>query len=189
MSCLPRLRASAPLRPVSVVAVVLAALSCSDSSSGGSAGPPGDLALDSTRVCALVPARHPAAAAFPPAQPVEVFGTDLGWTYRNPDGSVPILFGDTWQRIDVCPIQTNDDSMGILELPADDWPGFTTTESIPDSQCLNVDYFVDEAGTAFAPIIETRVPWRCPEICMDGLYGGSGRDGERDRVRPVGFAA
>ena len=185
MSSVSRVRASVPSRLTAVVPVLLAALtalSCSDSSSGGSGGPPGDLSLDSTRVCAIVPAIDPAAAAFPPTPPVKVFGTDLGWTYQNPDGSVPILFGDTWQRIDICPIQTNDDSMGILELPADDWPGFTTTESIPDSQCLNVDYFVDEAGTAFAPITVTR--WDGVQIPMGPLNTPLG--GFHDGVREWG---
>ena len=129
--------------------VQLAALGCG-SSSPPSGGTSTTFSVDTTRLCALVPAIDPAAAAFPPKPPVEVFGTDLGWTYEV-DGRIPILFGDTWQRIDICPIQTNDDSMGVLNLPAADWPGFTATSSIPDEQCLDVTYEVDEAGTSFAP--------------------------------------
>jgi len=161
-----------------VLAALLAATSCSDS--GTSSTSPGTVALDSTRVCAIVPAIDPAAAAFPPAPPVKVFGTDLGWTYQLPDGSVPILFGDTWQRIDICPIQTNDDSMGVLQLPDASWPGFTTKQSIPDDQCLNVDYYVDEAGTAFAPITVTR--WDGVQIPMGPLNTPLGGfwDGERE---------
>jgi len=164
-----------------LAACALAALAlqaCSDA--GTSSGPPGELDLASTRVCAIVPARDPAAAAFPPARQVKVFGTDLGWTYQAPDGSVPILFGDTWQRIDICPIQTNDDSMGVLELPTDDWPGFTTTASIPDAQCLNVDHEIDQAGTAFAPITVTR--WDGVQIPMGPLNTplGGFYDGQRE---------
>jgi hypothetical protein len=138
------------------------------------------VSLESTRLCALVPARDPADAAFPPAPPVRVFGTDLGWTYQTPDGRVPILFGDSWQRIDVCPIQTNDDSMGELQLPAADWPGFAATTSIPDEQCLDVDYEVDQAGTAFAPITLTR--WDGVAIPMGPLNTplGGFHDGERE---------
>jgi hypothetical protein len=158
----------------------LATLGCSDATSGSAA--PGTLTLDSTRLCAIVPARDPAAAAFPPTPPVKVFGTDLGWTYRLPDGTVPILFGDTWQRIDICPIQPDDDSMGVLELPPDDWPGFTATASIPDAQCLNVDYFVDDAGTAFAPITLTR--WDGVKIPMGPLNTPLG--GFHDGVREWG---
>ena len=58
-----------------------------------------------------MPARDPAAAAFPPTPPVRVFGTDLGWTYER-DGLITMLFGDSWQRIDICPLQPNDDTLG-----------------------------------------------------------------------------
>jgi hypothetical protein len=124
-------------------------VACSDAPRGSGQGL--RLTVDSTRLCALVPARDPAAGAFPPTPPVEVFGTDLGWTYEV-NGRVPILFGDTWQRIDICPIQTNDDSLGTLHLPASDWPGFDAQASIPDALCPDITYEVDEAGTSFAPI-------------------------------------
>jgi hypothetical protein len=124
-------------------------LACSDGDSDTTAGT--RFEVDTTRLCALVPARDPEAAAFPPSPPVKVFGTDLGWTYEV-DGRVPILFGDTWQRIDICPIQVNDDSLGTLHLPASDWPGFEATESIPDAQCPDITYEIDDAGTSFAPI-------------------------------------
>jgi hypothetical protein len=127
----------------------LTALSCSDAGTNDSR--PEQIRLDTTRLCSLVPARDPAAAAFPPKPPVKVFGTDLGWTYEA-NGQVQILFGDSWQRIDICPIQSSDDSLGTLQLPPSDWPGFTATTSIPDAQCPNIDFEVDQAGTAFAPI-------------------------------------
>lgn len=161
-------------------AIVLGALlllSCSDAPTSG---PGTAVTLDSTRLCAIVPARDAAAAAFPPTPPAKVFGTDLGWTYRAADGSVPILFGDTWQRIDICPIQTNDDSMGVLNLPSADWPGFSATSSIPDEQCLDVTYEVDAAGTSFAPITLTR--WDGVAIPMGPLNTpiGGFYDGERE---------
>jgi hypothetical protein len=149
-----RRRAAGPHAACALAALVLLPLSsCSDSSTAGGAAA---LELASTRLCALVPARDPAAAAFPPSPPVKVFGTDLGWTYQLPDGRVPILFGDTWQRIDVCPLYPNDDAMGELHLPASDWPGFAASTSIPDAQCLDITYEIDEAGTSFAPITLTR---------------------------------
>jgi len=83
--------------------------------------------------------------------PVRVFGTDLGWTYAR-DGVVTMLFGDSWQRIDICPLQLNDDSLATLEVPGDGWPGFTAHASLPDSQCPALTFAVDAAGTAFAPI-------------------------------------
>ena len=124
MNLAPRPRASVPSRLAAAGCTVLAALlmlSCSDSSTSG--GGAGVLELDSTRLCALVPARDAAAAAFPPSPPVKVFGTDLGWTYQAPDGSVPILFGDSWQRIDICPIQTNDDSLACSSCRRTTGPG------------------------------------------------------------------
>ena len=138
-------------RGVALSVTAFAALTASACSDAPSQSGPDALAVDTTRLCAIVPARDRAAAAFPPTPPVKVFGTDLGWTYEV-NGKVPILFGDTWQRIDICPLQTNDDSLGELHLPASDWPGFTATGSIPDSQCLDITYEIDEAGTAFAPI-------------------------------------
>jgi hypothetical protein len=86
---------------------------------------------------------------------VRVFGTDLGWTYER-DGVVTMLFGDSWQRIDICPLQPNDDSLATLSLPQDDWPGYAARSSIPDSQCPELVFQVDEPGTAFAPIVLTR---------------------------------
>jgi hypothetical protein len=156
-------------------AVLLLALGCSDAPTGS--GSPA-LRVDSTRLCALVPARDPAAAAFPPAPPVKVFGTDLGWTYEAANGRVPILFGDTWQRIDVCPIQTNDDSLGELHLPSGGWPGFTADASIPDEQCLDVTYAIDDAGTSFAPITLERwdgvvVPLGPLNTPVVGFYDGT----------------
>jgi hypothetical protein len=135
---------------VTLVLAVVAFAGCNDSG-GHSDGQSGSIELETTRLCALVPARDPDAATFPPSEPVQIFGTDLGWTYEV-DGEVPILFGDTWQRIDICPIQVNDDSLGTLHLPDDDWPGFEAEESIPDSQCPRITYELDEARTSFAPI-------------------------------------
>lgn len=166
---------SATIAGAAVLAVL--ALSCSDAPTST---PSAAVSLDSTRLCEIVPARDAAAAAFPPTPPAKVFGTDLGWTYRAADGSVPILFGDTWQRIDICPIQTNDDSMGVLNLPSDDWPGFTATSSIPDEQCLDVTYEVDATGTSFAPI--TLVRWDGVAIPMGPLNTpiGGFYDGARE---------
>ncbi len=123
-----------------------AACSETETSSG-----PVDFQFETTRLCALVPARDPAVAAFPPTPPVRVFGTDLGWTYER-DGVVTMLFGDSWQRIDVCPLQLNDDTLATMSVPADDWPGYTAHASIPDAECPELTYPVDEAGTAFAPL-------------------------------------
>lgn len=162
-------------RPAIALVASLVALGCSDAPrSGGAAG----LTVDTTRLCALVPARDPAGAAFPPTPPVKVFGTDLGWTYEAANGRVPILFGDTWQRIDICPIQVNDDSLGELHLPASDWPGFTATGSIPDAQCLDITYEIDEAGTSFAPITLERwdgvpVPLGPLNTPVLGFYDGT----------------
>ena len=171
-----RLSVSAAIGPAAALAALL--LSCSDAPKD--AAPADVLSLDTTRLCAMVPARDADAAAFPQAPPAKVFGTDLGWTYRAADGRVPILFGDSWQRIDVCPIQTNDDAMGVLNLPSDDWPGFTATSSIPDDQCLDVTYETDAAGTSFAPITLTRwdgvaIPMGPLNTPLGGLF-----DGERE---------
>ena len=102
--------------------LAMTASACGDSKPASTSGPV-NLRLETTRLCALVPARDPAAAAFPPTPPVRVFGTDLGWTYER-DGVVTILFGDTWQRIDICPLQLNDDSLATMSVPANDWPGY-----------------------------------------------------------------
>jgi hypothetical protein len=107
--------------------------------------------LQTTRLCPLVPARDAAAAAFPPTPPVRVFGTDLGFTYEL-NGAITMLFGDSWQRIDICPLQINDDSLATLQVPADDWPGFAAHASLPDTQCPELTFAVNAAGTAFAPI-------------------------------------
>ncbi len=133
----------------SIVLVAICLAACGDDDDGAS-GPTTAL-LETNRVCAIVPARDAAMAAFPPTPPVKAFGTDLGWTYER-DGIIHILFGDTWQRIDICPIQVNDDSLGTLERPADDWPGFTATDSIPDAECPEVTFALDEAGTSFGSI-------------------------------------
>ncbi|HZR83981.1 MAG TPA: hypothetical protein VFD92_22990 [Candidatus Binatia bacterium] len=144
--------------PVATCARLLGALlaanavACSDAPTRSA---PSQLRAETTRLCALVPARDPAAAAFPPAPPAKVFGTDLGFTYEA-NGRVPILFGDSWQRIDICPIQVNDDSLGTLALPAEGWPGFTARQPIPDAECPAIDFEVDAAGTSFAPIVLTR---------------------------------
>jgi len=159
-----------------VLLVALLVSSCSDAGSGGAA--PAKPVLETTRLCALVPARDRAAAVFPPSPPVKPFGTDLGWTYEAAGGRVPILFGDTWQRIDVCPLQPNDDSMGELLLPPASWPGFTATSSIPDEQCLDVRFEVDAAGTAFAPITLRRwdgvpIPLGPLHTPLGGFYDGA----------------
>lgn len=131
--------------------LAIGVIGCGGNGSGGGAGSGGEPRFETTRLCALVPARDPAAAVFPPAPPVRAFGTDLGWTYER-NGTVTILFGDTWQRIDICPIQFNDDSLATLQLPDDDWPGFTARESIPDAQCPELTFALDAAGTSFGPI-------------------------------------
>jgi len=170
----PEGRAATPL----LVALLasLAALSCSDGGSGTAA--PDQVRLETTRLCPLVAARDRADAAFPPSPPVVPFGTDLGWTYEAAGGRVPILFGDTWQRIDVCPLQPNDDSIGELVLPEPGWPGFTATSSIPDEQCLDVRFEVDAAGTAFAPITLRRwdgvaVPLGPLHTPLGGFFDGA----------------
>jgi len=118
---------------------------------GGQASGGTEARLETTRLCPLVPARDAAAAAFPPAPPVRVFGTDLGWTYEM-NGTITMLFGDSWQRIDICPIQVSDDSLATMPVPPDDWPGFTARASLPDSECPQLTFAVDAAGTSFAPI-------------------------------------
>jgi hypothetical protein len=143
------LRYGASTLLTAMLAIQVAGCGDCDSGSGQEGG--GAARLETTRLCALVPARDPAAAAFPPAPPVRAFGTDLGFTYER-DGIVTILFGDTWQRIDICPLQVNDDSLATLELPADDWPGFTARQSISDAECPQLTFALDEAGTSFGPI-------------------------------------
>src|SRR6185295_4224743 len=119
---------------------------------GGHNGAQGTEAqYETTRLCALVPARDPAAAAFPPTPPVRTFGTDLGWTYEF-NGVLTMVFGDSWQRIDICPLQLNDDCLATMQVPDDDWPGYAARESIPDAQCPELTFAIDAAGTAFAPI-------------------------------------
>jgi hypothetical protein len=146
-----RTRSRRGLGPIAAtVLTALVPLGCSDDDS--KSPEPAPFVVDTTRLCALVPARDATLGnTFPQPPPIEVWGTDLGWTYEV-NGRIPILFGDTWQRIDICPVQVNDDSLGTLHLPANDWPGFDATDSIPDSQCLDITYEIDEAGTAFAPI-------------------------------------
>jgi hypothetical protein len=144
--------------------------------SGGKSASSEQYGFSTTRLCALVPARDPAAAAFPPQPPVRVFGTDLGWTYER-DGIITILFGDSWQRIDICPLQANDDSLGTLAMPPTDWPGFEATASLPDDQCPTVTFAVDQAGTAFAPIELQRwdgepVPLGPLNTPVTGFYDG-----------------
>ncbi len=124
-------------------------LACGDG--GTKTGQGAQFRIDTTRLCALVPARDAAAAAFPPVPPVRAFGTDLGWTYEL-NGTITMLFGDTWQRIDICPFQINDDSLATLSVPPDDWPGYDARQSLPDSECPELTFAVDDAGTAFAPI-------------------------------------
>lgn len=133
------------------IAVLGMALAACGGSGGGAAASDPTFRLDTTRLCALVPARDPAAAAFPPTPPVKVFGTDLGWTYER-DGVVTMLFGDSWQRIDICPLQLNDDTLATMSVPAANWPGWSADDSIPDAQCPELTYPVDAAGTAFAPL-------------------------------------
>src|SRR5262245_18603501 len=127
----------------------VAAVGCGDSHSQTGQGT--EVQLTTTRLCALVPARDAAAAAFPPSPPVRPFGTDLGWTYER-NGTITMLFGDTWQRIDICPLQLNDDSLATLQRPASDWPGYTAHESLPQADCPPLTFAVDDAGTSFAPI-------------------------------------
>jgi len=157
----------------SLIGLTIAACSDGDSSGGQGGTQP---QLETTRLCALVPARDPADAAFPPSPPVRTYGTDLGWTYER-DGAVTILFGDSWQRIDICPLQINDDCLGTLEIPADDWPGYTARASIPDSQCPEITYALDDAGTSFASIVLTRwdgvaVPLGPLNTPITGFYDG-----------------
>lgn len=140
------------VRACSLSAVALCALiiaGCGDDD--GKGGQAATMRYDTTRLCALVPARDPAAAAFPPVPPVRVFGTDLGFTYER-DDVIHILFGDSWQRIDICPLQLNDDSLGTLAKPPDDWSGYDARQSIPDAECPEITYIVNDAGNAFAPI-------------------------------------
>lgn len=150
-----RRRMSAALRGVTTVLLGIAAAACG-SSSDSSPNDPTTFELETTRLCALVPARDAALGSqFPQPPPVQVFGTDLGWTYER-DGVTTILFGDSWQRIDICPIQINDDTLATLHIPDEDWPGFTAEASIPDAQCPQLTYPVDAAGTSFAPLELTR---------------------------------
>ena len=112
----------------------------------------GQFRLATTRLCPLVPARDAAAGLPPQTPPARVFGTDLGFSYAR-NGTITMLFGDSWQRIDNCPLQPNgDDSLATLSVPANDWPGFAARASLPDSACPELTFANNEAGTAFAPI-------------------------------------
>ncbi len=112
--------------------------------------------LSTTRLCPLVPARDAALGSmFPQPAPVKVFGTDLGWTYEL-NGTITMLFGDSWQRIDICPLQPSDDSLATLPVPANDWPGYSARAALPDAQCPELTFALDAAGTAFSPIELTR---------------------------------
>ncbi len=131
--------------------LALGVVGCDDGGDHAMQQTNGEARFETTRLCPLVPARDPAAAAFPPTPPVRVFGTDLGWTYEL-NGTITMLFGDSWQRIDKCPLQINDDSLATMRIPSDDWPGFTTRTWLPDAECPELTFAVDEEGTAFAPI-------------------------------------
>jgi hypothetical protein len=134
---------------IALVVLLANVVGCGDGGGNGAQGT--EAQFETTRLCALVPARDPAAAAFPPTPPVRTFGTDLGWTYEF-NGALTMLFGDSWQRIDICPLQLNDDCLATLQVPNDDWPGYAARESIPDAQCPELTFAIDAAGTAFAPI-------------------------------------
>lgn len=142
-----------PRRAVVVVALatLLAVVASRRTAYGRQDGPVPGVRLETTRLCPIVPARDVAAAAFPPAEPVRAFGTDLGFSYEV-NGKIVVLFGDTWQRIDICPLQTNDDSLATMEIPAEDWPGFTTRTVLDPPDCPELDFALDEEGTSFAPI-------------------------------------
>jgi hypothetical protein len=124
----------------------------SDVTTAATGGSTGRYRLDTTRLCALVPARDAAVGSmFPQDPPVKVFGTDLGWTYEH-NGTVTMIFGDSWQRIDICPLQPSDDSLATLAVPPNDWPGYSAHASLPDSQCPELTFALDAKGTSFAPI-------------------------------------
>ena len=74
---------------------------------GGHNGAQGTEAqYETTRLCALVPARDPAAAAFPPTPPVRTFGTDLGWTYEFNGVEVRLNESDTKSiNVTVIPVE------------------------------------------------------------------------------------
>jgi hypothetical protein len=85
---------------------------------------------------------------------------------------------DTWQRIDICPLQLNDDSLATLETPADDWPGFEATQSIPDEECP-ASPSKSISGTAFAPIELHR--WDGESVPLGPLNTPvTGFDGQRE---------
>src|SRR5262249_44351237 len=124
------------LATVVLAAVTIAGCGESQVTTRTTSGTANRYRFDTTRLCAVVPAPDAAlGSTFPQPPPVKVFGTDLGWTYER-NGTITMLFGDSWQRIDICPLQLNgDDSLATLRVPPNDWPGYTTHTSLPDAQC------------------------------------------------------
>jgi len=136
--------------------------------------------LSTTRLCPLVPARDAALGAmFPQPPPVRVFGTDLGWTYEL-NGTITMLFGDSWQRIDICPLQPSDDSLATLSVPSNDWPGYTARASLPDAECPKLTFALDEQATAFAPIALTRWDGVAVPLGPNQTPVAAFHDGERE---------
>ena len=140
-----------PLAAIIVAVSTTAGCGSNTVSVPGEPSGPTSYRLTTTRLCALVPARDPALGVFPQPTPIRPFGTDLGWTYER-DGLITIVFGDTMQRLDVCPLQVNDDSLATFPIPPDTWPGYTASTSIADAECPELDFVLNDAGTAFGPI-------------------------------------
>lgn len=94
---------------------------------------------DTDLVCLLVGKDyHSGTDATGTHQPnIELFGTDLGFSFRH-DDSVVLLFGDTWIEEEfICDAPSlTDDTLGVIDLAAD---------SDPDD-CLDIEFPLDMSG-------------------------------------------
>ena len=138
-----RLCGALPALRVVSLAVVLAA--CGDDDHSATTGA-FQARLDTTPLCPLV---APPRAGAPPTA-LRPYGTDLGFSYAA-NGTVTLLFGDTWPDIATCPIRLNDDSIASLTVPPD-WPGFTAGAPLGGADCPQLDFVLSPDGNAVAPI-------------------------------------
>jgi uncharacterized protein (DUF2236 family) len=106
------------------------------------------------------------------------FGTDLGFSYVQ-EGEIHVLFGDTWQHIDTCPIDSTDDSVATMHVPPD-WAGFDADAPLQESQCPTLEFALDATEEAFEPITLQR--WDGEPIPLGPLNTplGGFHDGEAE---------
>jgi len=135
-------RRTRPATILTVAALLCLPLACGDDDGA----PPFEPAFESTRLCPLVsPPLDASESATVP------YGTDLGFSYEHA-GVITVLFGDTWDQIETCPLQANDDSLATLEVD-DDWPGFTARQPLDQEDCADLRVELTPQEDAFEPIL------------------------------------